>query len=85
MTEKPHEIASPERVHIVTETVALTIRVGDHPPIKIDVSRLQREPYWLILPVNPQCQEIVRTDTDDHADPSFAAFDIKIASTTVAG
>lgn len=71
------------RLKVITETVALTISVGDHPPIKIDVSRLQREPYWLILPVDPKSPDITRTDTDDHADPSFAAFDIKIASTTV--
>ena len=80
MTEKTQGIADTTRVHVITETVALTITVDDHPPIKLDVSRLQREPYWLIMPVSPRSQEIVRTDTDEHADPSFAVFDIKIAT-----
>ena len=62
---------------VITETVALTITVGDHPPIRLEVCRLAREPHSLIRPIDPQSMTIVRTDDLEHG---YAAYDIKIAA-----
>ena len=76
MTE-PSPIVPTERLLVITETVALTITVGDHPPIRLEVCRLAREPHSLIRPIDPQSMTIVRTDDLEHG---YAAYDIKIAA-----
>lgn len=76
----PAPITAAERLYVITETVALTIRAGDHPPIRLEVCRLAREPHCLIRPVGPETMTIVRTD---EGDEGYAAFDITIDHQTV--
>ena len=77
MTEKLQEIAAHPRIHIITDTVSLTITVDDHPPIRLEVARLAREPHWTVLPIEPKSTEITRTDDGEEG---YAAFNIKIGA-----
>lgn len=77
----PAKIDAHPRVSVITETVVLAIPVGDHPPIRLEVCRLVREPHILILPVDPKFIEVTRTD---EGEQGFASFHIKIASACTA-
>ncbi|WP_295630584.1 hypothetical protein [Novosphingobium sp.] len=79
--KEPCPIAPTARLYVINETVALTITVGDQPPVRLEICRLAREPHCLILPIDPLTTEIYRTDD---GEVGYAAFDIKIAASLIA-
>ncbi|MBV1690477.1 hypothetical protein KRR38_23090 [Novosphingobium sp. G106] len=79
---EPSPTEAQPRLMVITDTVALTIRVEDHEPIKIEVCRLARDPHWAIRMIDPSdmTARVVRTD---EIEEGYAEFDIMLPSQIV--